>query len=263
MLPKKEKKQKPDKKDKKSRKAEVLEEKKVEIENNLYTILFDELVAFNNELPNMSSKAIRQKLILLDGKMLWLERASEEDLFQEEGSEDIIDMEMQMLENGYELETADEMKDTLSPLDVEFNLESFKADLEESKSLGDSLREMIKEVTESEDPMEGLASKFVLYDLRAILERAVKEVFRLEGKIKKLAEKEDAVKEVEHLQAEQKKVSKDSLQDMLSTIKKEKPRLVLTEEKVIEFKNLTSKQIVELKAKEEKEMDRLVDELIK
>lgn len=258
---KKDNRQKAGKKDKKSRKNEILEKKKDEIENNLYTILFDELIAFNNDLPHMSSKAVKQKLILLDGKMLWLERASEED-FQEEGSEEIIDMEMQMLEMGYDLETAEEMKDDFSPLDVEFNLESFKADLEESKSLGDSLREIISEVTE-DDPLEDLTSKFVLYDLRAILERAVKEVFRLEGKIKKLAEKEDALKEVEQLQAEQKKATKDSLRDMIATIKKEKPSLILDEEKIIEFKNLTPKQIVELKAKEEKEMDRMVNDLLK
>ncbi|MBN1330852.1 MAG: hypothetical protein JXA54_15370 [Candidatus Heimdallarchaeota archaeon] len=256
------KKKKTEKKDKKTRKTEMLMEKKEEIENNLYTILFDELISFSNVLPHMNPKAVKQQLILLDGKMLWLEKASEENLLHEEGSEDIIDMEMQILEKGYDLETADEMKDDLSSLDVDFDLESFKADLEESKSLGDSLRELINEVTE-DDPLEDLTSKFVLYDLRAILERAVKEVFRLEGKIKKLADKEDSLKEVEQLQTEQKKATKNSLREMMIIIKKEKPRLILDEEKIIEFKNLTSMEIVELKAKEEKEMDRMVTELMK
>ncbi|MCK5183673.1 MAG: hypothetical protein KAQ95_05155, partial [Candidatus Heimdallarchaeota archaeon] len=105
--PKKEKKRKGRRK---ARKEKVDLEKIAEIENNAYNLLFDDVNLFLHELPHMSLKALRQRLILIDGKMLWLEKISEIDLLDEEGSDDIIDMEMEMLEMGLDLETADEMK---------------------------------------------------------------------------------------------------------------------------------------------------------
>jgi len=246
---------------KRSKKEKQLAKGKAQIENNIYTILFDELSLFNNELAHMSFKALKQKLILLDGKMLWLEHASEIDLVEEEGSDDIIDMELQMLEMGYELETADEMKDAYAPIDAGFDLEALKDDLKETKSWGDDLKELISDIA-SDNPLDELASKFILYDLRAMLERAVNEVFRLEGKIKKMPNKEESEKQLEQLHSEQKKAVKSSLKDMLGKLKKEKPKLVMDEEKITEFRNLTAKQIIEIKAKEEKNFDRLVNELL-
>jgi hypothetical protein len=118
-------------------------------------------------------------------------------------------------------------------------------------------------MTLDENPMDDLLYKFILYDLRMILERAIKEVFRLEGKIKKLAKEENSLKKIEVLRIEQKKAVKSSLKDMLSKLKKEKPKLILDEGKINEYKQLTNKKVTELKAKEEQQFDALVDELMK
>lgn len=260
---KKKEKAKKKKTEKNKKEQQKIDEKTKELENNIYNILFDELTLFHNELQHMSIKALKQRLILIDGKLLWIEKESEEDLFEENDSEDIIDMEMEMLEMGLELETAEEMKMEFKPIETDLGLEDFKAHMEETKSLGDSLKEIMTEITLDENPMDDLLFKFILYDLRALLERAINEVFRIEGKIKKLAKEEDSLKKIENLRIEQKKVVKSSLRDMLSKIKKEKPKLILKEEKIKEFKQLTKKQIVELKAKEEKQFDQLVDELLK
>lgn len=248
---------------KEKKEQQKLEEKTKELENNIYNILFDELTLFVNELQHMSIKAMKQRLILIDGKLLWIEKESEVDLFEEDGSEEIIDMEMEMLEMGLELETAEEMKMEFKPIEAGLGIEDFKTQIEETKSLGDNLKEIMTEMTLDENPMDDLLFKFILYDLRAILERAINEVFRIEGKIKKLAKEEESLKKIEVLRIDQKKAIKASLKDMISKIKKEKPKLVLKEEKIKEFKQLTNKQIVELKAKEEKQFDQLVDELLK
>jgi hypothetical protein len=254
-------------KKKKSRKEEIKkqkqEEKTKELQNNIYNILFDELSLFLNELQHVSIKSLKQKLVLIDGKLLWIEKESEEDLLEEEGSEDIIDMEMEMLEMGLDLETAEEMKMEFKPIEVGLGLEDFKAQIEETKTLGEDLKEMLTEMTLDENPMDDLLFKFILYDLRAILERAINEVFRIEGKIKKLAKEPDSLKKIEVLRIDQKKAVKSSLKDMINKIKKEKPKLILKEEKIKEFKQLTRKQVVDLKAKEEKQFDQLVDELLK
>jgi len=57
---------------KRSKKEKQLAKGKAQIENNIYTILFDEVSLFNNEVAHMSMKALKHKLIMLDGKMLWL-----------------------------------------------------------------------------------------------------------------------------------------------------------------------------------------------
>ena len=65
--PKKEKKRKSRRK---ARKEKADSEKIAEIENNAYNLLFDDVNLFLHELPHMSLKALRQRLILIDGKML-------------------------------------------------------------------------------------------------------------------------------------------------------------------------------------------------
>ncbi|NHK31654.1 MAG: hypothetical protein FK730_09905 [Asgard group archaeon] len=254
-------------KKKKSRKEDIKqqkqEEKTKELQNNIYNILFDELSLFLNELQHVSIKSLKQKLVLIDGKLLWIEKESEEDLLEEEGSEDIIDMEMEMLEMGLDLETAEEMKMEFKPIEAGLGLDDFKAQIEETKTLGEDLKEMLTEMTLDDNPMDDLLFKFILYDLRAILERAINDVFRIEGKIKKLAKEQDSLKKIEVLRIDQKKAVKSSLKDMINKIKKEKPKLILKEEKIKEYKQLTNKQVVDLKAKEEKQFDQLVDELLK
>ena len=49
---------------------------------------------------------------------------------------------------------------------------------------------------------------------------------------------------------------------MLDKLKKEKPMLLLTEEKLRKLKKLTHKEIAEMKAKEEKEFDQMVEGLL-
>ncbi|NHJ48202.1 MAG: hypothetical protein FK733_10485 [Asgard group archaeon] len=257
--PKKERRKK--KKEKKDKKE--IEKKTKEMENNIYNILFDEINLFQNELQHMSVKAIKQRLILIDGKMLWIEKESEDDLAPKNESQEIIDMEMEMLEMGMDLESADEMKMEFQPIEADLNLDDIKAQMEETKTLGESLKELMTEMTLDENPMDDLLYKFILYDLRTILERAVKEVFRLEGKIKKLSKEEDGLKKIEVLRIDQKKAIKSSLKDMLSKLKKEKPKLILEEEKINDYKQLTNKQITELKAREEQQFDALVDDLMK
>jgi hypothetical protein len=250
-------------KDKRQQKEEKLLEKKTkEIDNNIYNILFDDINQFLNELNHMSIKALKEHLILIDGKMVWIEKESEEDILPKDEGQEIIDMEMEMLEMGIDLESAEEMTMEFKPIEANLGLEDFKAQIEETKTLGESLKELMTDIALDENPMDDLLYKFILYDLRVILERAINEVFRLEGKIKKLAKKEDSLKQIELLRIEQKKAVKSSLKDMLSKLKKEKPKLILPEEKIKKYKQLTKQQIADLKAKEEKQFDQMVDEIM-
>lgn len=260
--PKKEKKRKGRRK---ARKEKVDPEKIAEIENNAYNLLFDDVNLFLHELPHMSLNALRQRLILIDGKMLWLEKISEIDLLDEEGSDDIIDMEMEMLEMGLDLETADEMKSAYEPDIREFNLSAFQAQIEEEKTMGESIKEIVKEIEmgDLEKPIDELMTKFILYDLRAQMERAINEVFKIEGKIKKLKKQEGKEKEIKALEADQKHAAKSQLKKVLDKIKKEKPKMILSKEFITEFKNLTNKKIAALKAREEKEFEQMVDDLLK
>jgi len=260
--PKKEKKRKGRRK---ARKEKVDSEKIAEIENNAYNLLFDDVNLFLHELPHMSLNALRQRLILIDGKMLWLEKISEIDLLDEEGSDDIIDMEMEMLEMGLDLETADEMKSAYEPDIKEFNLSAFQAQIEEEKTMGESIKEIVKEIEmgDLEKPIDELMTKFILYDLRAQMERAINEVFKIEGKIKKLKKQEGKEKEIKALEADQKHAAKSHLKKVLDKIKKEKPKMILSKEFTTEFKNLTNKKIAALKAREEKEIEQMVDDLLK
>ncbi|MCK5046423.1 MAG: hypothetical protein KAJ76_10060 [Candidatus Heimdallarchaeota archaeon] len=260
--PKKEKKRKGRRK---ARKEKVDLEKIAEIENNAYNLLFDDVNLFLHELPHMSLKALRQRLILIDGKMLWLEKISEIDLLDEEGSDDIIDMEMEMLEMGLDLETADEMKSAFQPETGDFNLSAFKAQIEDEKTLGESIKDIVKEIEmgDLEKPIDELMTKFILYDLRAQMERAINEVFKIEGKIKKLKKQEGKEKEIKALEADQKHAANSHLKDVLNKIKKEKPKMILSKEFITEFKQLTNKKIAALKAREEKEFEQMVDDLLK
>lgn len=249
----------------KARREKVDPEKIAEIESNAYNLLFDDVNLFLHELPHMSLKALRQRLILIDGKMLWLEKISEIDLLDEEGSDDIIDMEMEMLEMGIDLETADEMKSAYEPEIKDFNLSAFKAQIEEEKTMGESIKDIVKEIEmgDLEKPIDELMTKFILYDLRAQMERAINEVFKIEGKIKKLKKQEAKEKEVKALEADQKHAAKSHLKDVLNKIKKEKPKMILAKEFITEFKQLTNKKIAALKAREEKEFEQMVDDLLK
>lgn len=249
----------------KARKEKVDSEKIAEIENNAYNLLFDEVNLFLHELPHMSLKALRQRLILVDGKMLWLEKISEIDLLDEEGSDDIIDMEMEMLEMGLDLETADEMKSAYEPEIKDFNLSAFKAQIEEEKTMGESIREIVKEIEmgDLEKPIDELMTKFILYDLRALMERAINDVFKIEGRIKKLKKQEGKEKEVKALEADQKHAANSHLKEVLHKIKKEKPKMILSKELISKFKQLTNKKIVALKSREEKEFEQMVDDLLK
>jgi len=249
----------------KARKEKIDSRKIAEIENNSYNLLFDDVNLFLHELPHMSLKALRQRLILIDGKMLWLEKISEIDLLDEEGSDDIIDMEMEMLEMGLELETADEMKLAYEPDAKDFNLSVFKAQIEEEKTLGESIKDIVKDIEmgDLEKPIDELMTKFILYDLRAQMERAINEVFKIEGKIKKLKKQEGKEKEIKALEADQKHAAKTYLKEVLNKIKKEKPKMILSKEFITEFKQLTNKKIAALKAREEKEFEQMVDDLLK
>ncbi len=249
----------------KARREKVDPEKIAEIENNAYNLLFDDVNLFLHELPHMSLKALRQRLILIDGKMLWLEKISEIDLLDEESSDDIIDMEMEMLELGIDLETADEMKSAYEPEIKDFNLSAFKAQIEEEKTFGESIKDIVKEIEmgDLEKPIDELMTKFILYDLRAQMERAINEVFKIEGKIKKLKKQEGKEKEIKALEADQKHAANSHLKDVLNKIKKEKPKMILSKELITDFKQLTNKKIVALKAREEKEFEQMVDDLLK
>jgi len=266
-MPKKERKKKPQRKEGKGkRKARKTDQAKEEdqgvISRNIYNLLFDELTSFYHDLNHMSLKAIRQNLILLDGKMLWIERLSEQDLLEEEGSEDIIDMELEMLELGMDLESAEELKEEFTPLELDLSLEDYKAEMEEAKSFGENLKELIKEIEEDKNPMDELVTKFLLYDLRVFLERAINEVFRLQGKIEQLQKKEGTEKQIENLQIDQKRAVKTQLKEMLAKLKKEKPVLIFTDEKIKEYKQLTIKEIIEIKRQEEQQFDKLVNEIM-
>jgi len=262
------KKKRREKKSKKQKKKDKEKEQDIDkqiLDLNVYNLLYDEIIAFLNELPNIPLKTLRRRLILLDGKMIWLEKQTEEDLFEEKGSDEIIDFEMEMLEQGMDLESADEIKDVYSTEGMEFDLDSYKEIIEEGKTFGQSIKDIMKdiEMDDVDKPVEDLMSKFILYDLRAFIERSINSVFKLEGKIKKLSKANPEDNQIKILQADQKKAVKTNLTDMANKLKKEKPKMILTEERINEFKNLDSKKILELKAKEEKEFEDMVGDILK
>ncbi|MCK4290983.1 MAG: hypothetical protein KAX09_08380, partial [Candidatus Heimdallarchaeota archaeon] len=163
------------------------------------------------------------------------------------------------------LETADEMKAAYEPEIKDFNLSAFKAQIEEEKTMGESIKDIVKEIEmgDLEKPIDELITKFILYDLRAQMERAINEVFKIEGKIKKLKKQEGKEKEIKALEANQKHAAKSHLKEVLNKIKKEKPKMILSKEFITEFKQLTNKKIGALKAREEKEFEQMVDDLLK
>ena len=250
---------------KKEKKSDEKKSQKIpdKIDLNAYNLLFDELNALFNELPHISPKSLKQRLILIDGKMLWLEKYSDQDILLEEESDDIIELEMEMLEMGLDLESADEMKSSYEAMPDDFDIEAVKNDLQKTKSWGEDLKDLIKDIEEdSTGEVEGLTSKLLLYDLRAIMEGAIKIVFTLEGKIKQIKNDPNEKDKVKALQEEQKKNTKRYLNDIIAKLKKEKPQLILPEKLINEFKNLTQKHIAELKKKEEQVLDDLVNELL-
>ncbi len=259
----KEKKEPRRKKQKKAKKEKKQEPKKPDkIDLNVYNQLFDEVNLFSKELRILKTKDIKQRLILLDGKIIWLEKQSDKALTSEEGTDEIINLEMEMLELDMDLETADEMTMAYEASAEDFSLQAIKDDLNDAKTFGDSIRDMLKEFEEDTDPMDDLMAKFLLYDMRGSLERAIGEVFRLEGEIKKLMKEGEDKKTIKGLFIDQRKTVSRSLKEILSSLKKEKPEMLLTEDQMKEFKNLTHKAIAELKAKEEQEFDQMVNELL-
>lgn len=261
---KKRERKKREKKKKTKELSEELKKGKKEIELNIYNLLFDEINLFLNELPHLSMKVLKHRLVLLDGKMLWVEKHSEDEIDLEEEKDDIVDLEMEMLELGLDLDDAEDSTVDYMATAEDFDINALKADLTETKSFGDNLKDLLKEIEEDgvEKPIEDMLSKFILYDLRASLERAINSVFKLEGQVKKLTGQEGADKKLQNIIAEQKKITKSTLKDLLGKLKKEKPKLIMDEEKVNEFKKLTQKKVVDMKAKEEQEFDTMVEGLL-
>ena len=261
---KRERKKREKKKKKTKELSEELKKGKKEIELNVYNLLFDEINLFLNELQHLSMKALKQRLVLLDGKLLWVEKHSEDEIDLEEEKDEIVDLEMEMLELGLDLDDAEDSTLDYMATAEDFDISAIKADLTETQSFGDNLKELIKEIEEDgpEKPIEEMLSKFILYDLRASLERVINSVFKLEGQVKKLTGQEGAEKKLKNIIAEQKKITKSALKDMVSKLKKEKPKLILDEEKVNDFKKLTQKKVVDMKAKEEQEFDTMVEGLL-
>jgi len=256
------------KRERKKKKAKELSEElkkgKKEIDLNVYNLLFDEINLFLHELQHLSMKALKQRLVLLDGKMLWLEKHSEDEIDLEEEKDDIVDLEMEMLELGLDLDDAEDSTMNYMATAEDFDINAMKADISETQSFGDNLKELLKEIEKDgiDKPIEDMLSKFILYDLRANLERAINTVFKLEGQVKKLAGQEGADKKLQKIIAEQKKITKSTLKVLLDKLKKEKPKLIMDEKKVNEFKKLTQKKVVDLKAKEEQEFDSMVEGLL-
>jgi len=254
--------------DKKSKKKKEESKKQIvksdKIDLNVYNLLFDDVNLFMNELGKISTKEIKQRLILIDGKMLWIEKESEEELLVEEGGDEIIDIEMEMLEMGLDLDDAAEELALSQEAAEDFDLEAIKADLDETKSFGDSIKDLIKEIEEDdiEKPIDELASKFLLFDLRAILERAINEVFKIEGKIKEMMKEGEDKMKIKNLFVDQRIAVKRALKDILDRLKKQKPSLIMKEEKIKQFKALNEKEIATMKAKEEQEFDQMVEGLL-
>ena len=262
------KKERSKKKDKKKR-EEKQEKKKTPVQKipdkidlNVYNQLFDEVNLFLKEINTLKTKDIKQRLILLDGKTIWLEKLNEEALVSEDGAEDIISLEMEMLEMDMDLETADEMSMAYEASAEDFDLQAVKDDITETQSFGDSIKDLLIEFEEDKDPMDDLMSKFLLFDIRSSLERATNEVFRLEGNIKKLMKEGEDKNKIKALFVDQRKAVSKSLKEILNALKKEKPEMILTEEQMKEFKNLTHEAIATLKAKEEQAFDQMVNELL-
>ena len=261
---KKRERKKREKKKKAKELSEELKKSKKEIDLNVYNLLFDEINLFLHELQHLSMKALKQRLVLLDGKMLWLEKHSEDEIDLEEEKDDIVDLEMEMLELGLDLDDAEDSTMNYMATAEDFDINAMKADISETQSFGDNLKELLKEIEKDgiDKPIEDMLSKFILYDLRANLERAINTVFKLEGQVKKLAGQEGADKKLQKIIAEQKKITKSTLKVLLDKLKKEKPKLIMDEKKVNEFKKLTQKKVVDLKAKEEQEFDSMVEGLL-
>ncbi len=93
---KKELRRKKQKKEKEEKKQKSKKQAKIDL--NVYNQLFDEVNLFSKEINLLKTKEIKQRLILLDGKIIWLEKQSEKSLASEEGTNEIIELEMEMLE---------------------------------------------------------------------------------------------------------------------------------------------------------------------
>jgi transketolase len=216
-------------------------------------------------LKHLSLKELKQRLILLDGKLLWLEKQSELELITSEETDDMIDLEMEMLEMGLELDSAEEVKTSHSGAPGVVDLEQMKETIHQQETFRESIMNLVQEIEEDpiEEPVEDLMSKFLLYDLRAFLEKAVNKVFTLEGKINQLKANKVEQKEIDDLHQEQKRATQSYLKDIIKKLKKEKPKMILSEKKIGQFKKLTNEQVAELKAQEEEQFDEMVEDLLK
>ncbi|MEA2071650.1 MAG: hypothetical protein U9O98_10230 [Asgard group archaeon] len=257
-------------KDKKKQKSEKSMEKESEeqdlIKANVYNLLFDEMNLFLKELSKLTMEEVKKRLVLLDGKMLWLEKMSQLDEKLKQEGKDIIDLEMEKLEMGLELDSAEEIAARQAQPPQSFDLNELKNQLhEEEPSLKEVFSGLLEDVENDsiEKPINELMSKFILFDLRALIEQSINQVFYLEGKIKNLKkETEDQKKEIEKMKKKQKEAVQHSLKDMLKKLRKEKPKMLLSKERLNEFKALTQKQIAELKAKEEEELESMIENLL-
>lgn len=246
----------------KTKDAKVAKEKEI-LEHNAYNLLFDELTFFLKELPKLSAKALKHKLIILDGKMLWLEKQTELQLSEEEEVEDIIDVELQMLEMGMDLESAEEVKTTMNPSEIKFDLETVKERISDGDFFDTSLKGLEEDfnLEDLEKPIEELESDFILFDIRTQMEGAINTVFSLEGKINKLDLEKDK-EQIKQIRYEQKKAVKRYISYILKKLKKEKPKIILSEKQLKQFKKLTKEEIAKLKAQEEKSLEKMAEDLL-
>ena len=181
----------------------------------------------------------------------------------EEETDDIISMEMDMLEMGMDLESADELKVDLTPGEVGFDLKNFTESLKSGDLFDDNLSGLKEEFSldDLDKPMEELEANFTLFEIRSIMEKALSAIFSLEGKITELKEQKAAEK-IQAIQDQQKKALTQYIREIIDVLKKEKPKLLLTKEKVKEFKQLTTKKIAEMKAEEELELEEMAKDLL-
>ncbi|MBD3189429.1 MAG: hypothetical protein GF308_02240 [Candidatus Heimdallarchaeota archaeon] len=250
------------KKPQKKEDVKIAKEKKI-LEHNAYNLLFDELTFFLKQLPKLSSKDLKQQLILLDGKMLWLEKQTELQLTGGEEVEDVIDVELQMLEMGMDLESADEVKLSMNPSEIKFDLEMVKERISDGDFFDTSLKGLEEDfdLEDLEKPIEELEADFILFDIRTQMEGAINTVFSLEGKIKELDLEKDK-EQIKQIRYEQKKAVNRYISNILKKLKKEKPKLILSEKQLKQFKELTKEEIAKLKAQEERSLDKMAEDLL-
>jgi hypothetical protein len=264
-----EKKKESKKKNKKRKKRKQKKEKKKitkpsKLQLNVYNILFDELNLLLKETPKLSRKKLKERLILLDGKLLWIERKSELDISAEEETDDDIALEMEMLELGLDLDDAEEVIFEEGNLAAPgLDISSYKKMIEKQTEKNENLKKIFTEfsVEDLDKPLDDLEGSFVLFELRALIEKAVSGVFTIEHQISEIQEQEEQKEKIKQLERRQKQVLKNALEEALQKIQKEKPELILKKEKIKEYKKLTTTKIADMKAQEEKLLEEMMEKI--